>query len=63
MHTAKIARILARTNTHLMLLGPAGGRQLDALYLAATMQQAKIQIIQGGKNYDLTDFYNDLKLV
>lgn len=61
--TAKIARLLARNNSHILLVGEAGGRQLHAVYAAATMQQAKVQMVQGSCNYSLIDFYNDLKLV
>ncbi|XP_061401208.1 cytoplasmic dynein 2 heavy chain 1, partial [Musca vetustissima] len=60
--TAKIARILARNSSHILLLGEAGSRQMDSVYAAATMQQAKVQMLQGGCNYGLIDFYNDLKL-
>lgn len=35
---------------------------MDALYAAATLQQAKVLSLQGGPSYGLTDFYNDLKL-
>lgn len=61
--TAKIARLLARNNSHILLVGEAGGRQFHAVYAAATMQQAKVQMVQGSCNYSLIDFYNDLKLV
>lgn len=61
--TAKICRLLARNNTHILVVGAAGERQMDCIYAAATMQQAKIQMLQGGSNYGLIDFYNDLKLV
>lgn len=44
-------------------MGAAGERQMDCIHAAATMQQAKIQTLQGGCNYALMDFYNDLKLV
>ncbi|XP_065356058.1 cytoplasmic dynein 2 heavy chain 1 [Calliphora vicina] len=60
--TAKVARLLARNNTHILMVGAAGERQMDCVYAAATMQQAKIQLLQGGCNYALIDFYNDLKL-
>ncbi|XP_053958646.1 cytoplasmic dynein 2 heavy chain 1 [Anastrepha ludens] len=59
---SKVARVLARDETHLLLLARAGGRHLDALYAAANLQQAKIFVTQGGAGYGLTDFYNDLKL-
>lgn len=61
--TAKIARLLARNSSHILLVGEAGSRQMDAVFAAATMQQAKVQMLQGGCNYGLIDFYNDLKLV
>uniref|UniRef100_A0A1I8MV06 Dynein heavy chain, cytoplasmic n=1 Tax=Musca domestica TaxID=7370 RepID=A0A1I8MV06_MUSDO len=60
--TAKIARLLARNSSHILLVGEAGSRQMDAIFAAATMQQAKVQMLQGGCNYGLIDFYNDLKL-
>uniref|UniRef100_A0A1I8Q9V5 Dynein heavy chain, cytoplasmic n=1 Tax=Stomoxys calcitrans TaxID=35570 RepID=A0A1I8Q9V5_STOCA len=60
--TAKVARLLARNCTHILLVGEAGGRQMHAAHVAASMQQAKIQMLQGGCNYGLIDFYNDLKL-
>ncbi|XP_067623203.1 cytoplasmic dynein 2 heavy chain 1-like [Eurosta solidaginis] len=59
---AKIARVLTRNESHLLVLARAGGRHLDALYAAANLQQAKIFITQGGAGYGLLDFYNDLKL-
>lgn len=34
---------------------------MDAIYAAATLQQAKVLSLQGGPNYGLSDFYNDLK--
>ncbi|KAI8114967.1 Cytoplasmic dynein 2 heavy chain 1, partial [Lucilia cuprina] len=60
--TSKLARLLTRNNTHILMVGTAGERQMDCIYAAATMQQAKIQLLQGGCNYGLMDFYNDLKL-
>lgn len=35
---------------------------MDAIYAAATLQQAKVLSLQGGPSYGLSDFYNDLKL-
>lgn len=54
---------MARNGTHILLVGAAGERQMDCIYAAATMQQAKIQLLQGGCNYGVIDFYNDLKMV
>ncbi|CAD6999081.1 unnamed protein product [Ceratitis capitata] len=59
---AKVARVLTRDETHLLILARAGGRHVDALYAAANMQQANVYVTQGGAGYGLTDFYNDLKL-
>ncbi|KAH8413035.1 hypothetical protein KR009_007595, partial [Drosophila setifemur] len=61
-HTAKITRVLSRTDGHLLILGESGGRHLDAIYATATMQEAKVLTLQGGPSYDLFEFYNDLKL-
>ncbi|ALC40164.1 btv [Drosophila busckii] len=60
--TAKLARVLSRSDAHLLILAQAAGRHLDALYAVASLQQAKIQTLQGGASYGLSDFYNDLKL-
>lgn len=62
-YTGKIARLLTRNESNIILLGQPGSRLLDALYIAVTLQQAKIFTLQGGKNYNLADFYNDLKSV
>ncbi|XP_002132927.3 cytoplasmic dynein 2 heavy chain 1 [Drosophila pseudoobscura] len=61
-HTAKVARVLARNDAHMLIMAQAGGRHLDAIYAAATMQEAKVLTLQGGPSYDLTEFYNDLKM-
>ncbi|KAH8263165.1 hypothetical protein KR044_005503 [Drosophila immigrans] len=61
-HTAKIARVLSRNDAHLLILAEAGDRHMDAIYAAATLQQAKVLSLQGGVSYNLTDFYNELKL-
>ncbi|XP_023163173.2 cytoplasmic dynein 2 heavy chain 1 [Drosophila hydei] len=61
-HTAKVARILSRSDAHLLILAEAGDRHLDAIYAAATLQQAKVLTLQGNASYALSDFYNDLKL-
>ncbi|XP_064546805.1 cytoplasmic dynein 2 heavy chain 1 [Drosophila montana] len=61
-HTAKVARILSRNDAHLLILAEAGDRHLDAIYAAATLQQANVLTIQGSDSYGLTEFYNDLKL-
>ncbi|KAM8717355.1 hypothetical protein ACLKA7_004106 [Drosophila subpalustris] len=60
--TAKIARVLSRNDAHLLILAEAGDRHMDAIYAAATLQQAKVLSLQGNFNYGLTDFYNELKL-
>ncbi|KAH8376856.1 hypothetical protein KR093_001749 [Drosophila rubida] len=61
-HSAKMARVLSRPDAHLLILAQAGDRHMDALYAAATLQQAKVLMLQGGVGYSLADFYNDLKL-
>ncbi|XP_060645040.1 cytoplasmic dynein 2 heavy chain 1 [Drosophila nasuta] len=60
--TAKIARVLSRNDAHLLILAEAGDRHMDAIYAAATLQQAKVLSLQGGVSYNLSDFYNELKL-
>ncbi|XP_028896482.2 cytoplasmic dynein 2 heavy chain 1 [Zeugodacus cucurbitae] len=60
--TTKVARLLARDETHLLMLARAGDRHMDALYAAANLQQAKIYNTQGGAGYGMSDFYNDLRL-
>uniref|UniRef100_A0A1A9WMF7 Cytoplasmic dynein 2 heavy chain 1 n=1 Tax=Glossina brevipalpis TaxID=37001 RepID=A0A1A9WMF7_9MUSC len=61
--TAKVVRLLARSQTHVLLVGPAGSRQFDTIYIAATMQQAKVHSLQvNSGNYGLQEFYNDFKL-
>ncbi|XP_017471893.1 PREDICTED: cytoplasmic dynein 2 heavy chain 1-like [Rhagoletis zephyria] len=59
---SRVARVLARDETHLLMIARAGGRHLDALYVAANLQHSKLYIMQGGAGYGVTDFYNDLKL-
>ncbi|XP_015052343.2 cytoplasmic dynein 2 heavy chain 1 [Drosophila yakuba] len=61
-HVARITRVLSRTDAHMLILGPSGGRHLDAIFAAATFQEAKVVTLQGGPSYDLADFYNDLKM-
>ncbi|XP_017012255.3 cytoplasmic dynein 2 heavy chain 1 [Drosophila takahashii] len=61
-HTARITRVLSRTDAHMLILGESGGRHLDAIYAAATLQEAKVLTLQGGSSYDLSEFYNDLKV-
>ncbi|XP_030382925.1 cytoplasmic dynein 2 heavy chain 1 [Scaptodrosophila lebanonensis] len=61
-YTAHIARTLVRQDGHQLILGQPGGRHVDAIYVAATLQQAKVLPLQGGQSYALEDFYNDLKL-
>lgn len=46
----------------MLILAEAGDRHLDAIYAAATLQQAKVLTLQGNASYALPDFYNDLKL-
>ena len=61
--SSKIARTISRPNTHLMIIAQPSGRHIDALYIASTQLQAKVLLPQGVKEYNLADFYNDLKLV
>ncbi|XP_016964184.1 cytoplasmic dynein 2 heavy chain 1 [Drosophila biarmipes] len=61
-HTARITRVLSRTDAHMLILGQSGGRHLDAIYAAATLQEAKVLTLQGGSSYDVSEFYNDLKV-
>ncbi|KAH8278084.1 hypothetical protein KR026_009737 [Drosophila bipectinata] len=61
-HIAKITRVLSRNDAHMLILDESGGRHLEAIYAAATMQEAKVITLQGGPSYDLSEFYNDLKL-
>ncbi|XP_017051507.2 cytoplasmic dynein 2 heavy chain 1 [Drosophila ficusphila] len=60
--TARITRVLSRTDAHMLILGQSGGRHLDAIYTAATLQEAKVLTLQGGSSYDISEFYNDLKV-
>jgi len=46
----------------MLILGQSGGRHLDAIYAAATLQEAKVLTLQGGSSYDVSEFYNDLKV-
>lgn len=61
--TAIMSRLLSRIGVHILLIGRPGYRCIDSLYLAATFLSSKVYIPQGIRNYSLTDFYNDLKLV
>uniref|UniRef100_A0A1B0AQ10 Dynein heavy chain, cytoplasmic n=1 Tax=Glossina palpalis gambiensis TaxID=67801 RepID=A0A1B0AQ10_9MUSC len=61
--TAKVVRLLARPQTHVLLVGSAGSRQFDSIYIAATMQQAKVHLLQANSaRYGLHEFCNDFKL-
>ncbi|XP_055916348.1 cytoplasmic dynein 2 heavy chain 1 [Eupeodes corollae] len=60
--SAKIARVISRPNSHLMIIAQPSGRHLDAMNIASTQLQAKIYLPQGVKDYNIQDFYNDLKL-
>lgn len=61
--TASICRILSRSESHVLLVGPTGSSKIDALHVACTYLGIKIASITPFKNYSLTNFYNDLKMV
>lgn len=61
--TAKILRLLNRNNAHLVLIGRTGDRQLDSIYIAASMQQAKVYTLKGDNTYNLAGFQSDLRMV
>lgn len=60
---AKIARLLNRDRAHLIMMGRPGNRQLESIYIAASMQQAKVHTLRGDNTYNLENFQTDLKLV
>lgn len=61
--TASICRTLSRSESHLVLTGPTGSMKIDALHIACTYLGIKIASITPAKNYNMNDFYNDLKMV
>lgn len=61
--TEKITRLLNRNQAHLALIGRPGNKQLESIYIAASMQQAKVHILRGDNTYNLANFQTDLKMV
>lgn len=61
--TEKIARLLNRNRAHLVIIGRPGNRQLESIYIAASMQQAKVHILRGDSTYRLANFQADLRMV
>lgn len=61
--TASICRTLSRSESHVLLAGPTGSLKVDALHIACTYLGIKIATITPVKNYNMNDFYNDLKMV
>lgn len=61
--TASICRTLSRFESHVLLTGPTGSITIDALHIACTYLGIKIVTVTPIKNYNMNDFYNDLKTV
>lgn len=61
--TASISRILSRKESHILLAGPTGSCKIDAIYISCTFLGLKLMSITPLKNYNINDFYNDLKMV
>lgn len=61
--TAAICRILSRCESHVLLVGPTGSGKLDALHITCTYLNVKFASITPSRNYNINDFYNDLKMV
>lgn len=61
--TASICRILSRSESHVLLVGPTGSSKIDALHVTCTYLGIKIASLTPLKNYSISDFYNDLKMV
>lgn len=60
---ASICRTLSKPESHVLLAGPSGSIKFDALHIACTYLGIKIASITPVKNYNMNDFYNDLKVV
>lgn len=60
---AAICRTFARNESHILLAGPTGSIKFDALHIACTFLGIKMITITPAKNYNINDFYNDLKTV
>lgn len=61
--TASICRVLSRNESHLLLAGATGCGLIDSLHIATTYLGVKLMSITPIKNYDISDFYSDLKMV
>lgn len=61
--TASVCRILSRNESHILLAGPTGSCRIDAIYISCTFLGVKLLSITPLKNYNINDFYNDLKMV
>lgn len=61
--TASICRTLSRIESHILLAGPTGSMKIDAFHVACTYLGIKMMSITPVKNYNMNDFYNDLKMV
>lgn len=61
--TASVCRILSRNESHILLAGPTGSCKIDAIYISCTFLGVKLLSITPLKNYNINDFYNDLKMV
>lgn len=61
--TASICRTLSRSGGHLVLSGLAGTGKLESLFLTCTYLNIKLATITPSRNYDMEEFYNDIKMV
>lgn len=61
--TISICRALSRLESHVLLAGPTGSDKIDALHIACTYMGIKFVSITPVKNFNMNDFYNDLKMV
>lgn len=61
--TASICRALSRIESHVLLAGPTGSIKNDALHIACIYLGIKFTSITPVKQYNINDFYNDLKMV
>lgn len=61
--TISICRALSRLESHVLLAGPTGSDKIEALHIACTYMGIKFVSITPVKNFNMNDFYNDLKMV
>lgn len=61
--TASICRVLSRPESHLVLVGSAGGGKIECIHIACTQLYIKFFTLSLVKNYSMDDFFADLKLV